>query len=214
MGVTPNFSFPYPELSDAPDGPSQISALAGAVDTELAALAPVVARYYGLADTTETAVTAASAEALSSVYTIPAAEATAGSAYELCCGGFGTWGSTQQALTLAMTLNGTSFGSGGAGHVAAGALAASAAFFWSAKITLISADGASTWVCRLDATVAQGANSANPGTAADNTIPLTVTLDHTAAVSSPVTVALGALWASTTGAPTLTCTMTTFRKIA
>ena len=38
MGVTANFSFPYPELTDAPDGPSQIEALAGAVDTKLEAV--------------------------------------------------------------------------------------------------------------------------------------------------------------------------------
>lgn len=35
MGVTANYSFPYPELGDPPDGPSQISALAIAVDTAL-----------------------------------------------------------------------------------------------------------------------------------------------------------------------------------
>jgi hypothetical protein len=35
MGVTTNFSFPYPALTDAPDGPSQIEALAEAVDAEL-----------------------------------------------------------------------------------------------------------------------------------------------------------------------------------
>lgn len=33
MGVTANYSFPYPELGDAPDGPAQIRALAQAVDT-------------------------------------------------------------------------------------------------------------------------------------------------------------------------------------
>lgn len=35
MGVTANYSFPYPELSDAPNGPVQIGALATAVDTAL-----------------------------------------------------------------------------------------------------------------------------------------------------------------------------------
>ncbi len=32
---TPNYSFPDPELSDQPNGPAQISALANAVDTQL-----------------------------------------------------------------------------------------------------------------------------------------------------------------------------------
>jgi hypothetical protein len=35
MGVTTNFSLPYPALTDAPDGPSQIEDLADAVDTAL-----------------------------------------------------------------------------------------------------------------------------------------------------------------------------------
>jgi hypothetical protein len=35
LGVTTNFGFPYPAATDAPDGPSQIEALAEAVDTEL-----------------------------------------------------------------------------------------------------------------------------------------------------------------------------------
>lgn len=35
MGVTANYSFPYPELSDAPNGPAQFQALASAVDTAL-----------------------------------------------------------------------------------------------------------------------------------------------------------------------------------
>lgn len=36
MPTTPNFGFPYPGLSDAPNGPAQIQALAEAVDTTLA----------------------------------------------------------------------------------------------------------------------------------------------------------------------------------
>lgn len=173
-----------------------------------------LSQYYGAADTSTTTVTQIAATNLSSVYTIPAGEAYVGASYELSCGGNGTWGSTQQVLTLAMAMNGTSFGSGGSGKVAAAALAASALFFWSAKITLTSVDGVSSWQCTLDATVAEQANTANPGTAASNTIPLTVTLQHTASVASAVTVALQALWGSATGAPTLTCSRTNFRKIA
>ena len=36
-GSTPNYAFPYPSLTDSPDGASQIQALASAVDTTLAA---------------------------------------------------------------------------------------------------------------------------------------------------------------------------------
>lgn len=35
MGSTPNLGFPYPASSDAPDGPTQIEALANALDTYL-----------------------------------------------------------------------------------------------------------------------------------------------------------------------------------
>src|SRR3954470_18897750 len=38
MGTTTNYSLPYPELTDEPDGAAQIQALATAVDTELDAL--------------------------------------------------------------------------------------------------------------------------------------------------------------------------------
>lgn len=170
--------------------------------------------YYGYADTAVTTVTSASANNLSSVYTIPAGEAYTGAAYELTCGGSGTWGSTQQTLTLAMAMNGTSFGSSGSGKVAAAALAASAGFFWNARYTLVCVDGVSSWIGRMDALVAEATNAANPGTASTNTVPVNNVLSHTATVSSAITVALQALWASTTGAPTLTNLMTTWRKIA
>lgn len=171
-------------------------------------------QYYGNSDAVTTTVTQIAATNLSSVYTIPANEAYTGAAYELTCGGNGTWGATQQLLTLAMALNGTSFGSGGAGKVAAAALAASATFFWTARYSLVCVDGISSWECRLEATVAESANAANPGTAASNSMPVNAVLNHTASVTSAVTVALQALWGSATGAPTLTNLMTTFRKTA
>jgi hypothetical protein len=39
MAVTPNYSIPYPALTDAPNGPAQMQALATQVDTSLAAVA-------------------------------------------------------------------------------------------------------------------------------------------------------------------------------
>lgn len=214
MGLTPNFSFPYPELSDAPDGPSQIGALAGAIDTELATIAPIVAKYYGLADTTLHSVTEASLTNVSSAYVIPAGEAVAGSAYELCCGGTCTWGSTQQKLTLAM-LFGTSYGSGQGGKAAATAFSASATVEWSAKMTLVCSDGVSAWYGTMTAVLQEVDNAVLPGTAADNSVALAVTPSSiTEAVSSTITVALQALWASTTGAPLIAGYWTTFRKVA
>jgi len=35
MGTTPNYTWPYPELTDPPDGAGQIKALANAIDTSL-----------------------------------------------------------------------------------------------------------------------------------------------------------------------------------
>lgn len=67
MGVTANFALPYPELSDPPNGPSQVEALADAVDLELlnvqsdlAALSPYPRGIVGWATrTTATGTTAA-----------------------------------------------------------------------------------------------------------------------------------------------------------
>lgn len=171
-------------------------------------------QYYGQADTAPTTVTQATFNPLSSVYTIPAGEAYAGAAYELTCGGSGTWGSTQEKLSLAMALNGATFGSGGAGQVAASALAASASFFWTAKMTIVCVDGISSWNCRLEAIVAEQANPANPGTASTNTVPVNAVLNHTASVGSPITVGIEAEWASASFAATLTNSLTTFRKIS
>lgn len=172
-------------------------------------------QYYGYADTNATTVTAATATALSTVYTIPAGEPYAGAAYELCCGGTGTWGTTSPpALGLSMALNGTSFGNGQAGIISGSAFSTSAGFCWSARFRLTCIDGVSSWGCRLEAVLTQTANQALPGTAADNTVPVACYHSDTAAVSSAVTVAVFAKWGSTTGTPTLTCSMTEFRKVA
>jgi hypothetical protein len=214
VGVTTHFSFPYPELSDAPDGPSQIKALADALDAELETIAPVVAKYYGLADVASHPVTAATLQNVSSSYVIPADEAVAGSAYELCAGGNGTWGSPQQKLTLAMFFN-TSYGSGSGGKVDAAAFAASAAFQWQARIILVCADGVSSWTGTMSAVLQQVANAVIPGTAADNSVAVACTPPAIVeAVSSPITVSLQAQWASTTGAPGIEGSWTTFRKVA
>jgi len=41
MGTTATYTFPYPEPTDAPDGPAQIAALANAVEAVLAGIFPV-----------------------------------------------------------------------------------------------------------------------------------------------------------------------------
>lgn len=42
MGNTPKYGWPYPELTDAPDGPAQIKALALAIEAALAPAIPTV----------------------------------------------------------------------------------------------------------------------------------------------------------------------------
>jgi len=170
---------------------------------------------YSFADTTVTTVTAATLQNLSTAYTIPAGEPYAGASYTLECGGFGTWGSTQQNLKYAGYL-GAAFGAGNAGQIAAAAFSASAAFGWRARVDLTCEDGISLWRVSADGKVTQTTNAALPGTAADNSVSWTVgpTGSLTAAVSSPLVAVLQAEWAATTGAPTITTTWTRFAKVA
>jgi hypothetical protein len=174
-----------------------------------------LSQYYGYADTNSTTVTAASAATnLSTLYTIPAGEPYAGASYQLSAAGYGTWGSTQQQLTLWPYLDATLTGPGR--PIAATAFAVSAAFQWSALVEMTCVDGVSAWQVSWLGSIVQTANAIAPGTAADNAVPLAgaTTSSVTAAVSSAITVALQAKWASTTGAPTLTCVRTNFRKVA
>src|SRR5580704_16743015 len=101
-----------------------------------------LSQYYGYADVNSTTVTAAALTDLSTLYTIPAGEPYTDAAYELRAAGYGTWGSTQQALTLGPLL-----GSGAVSSptrvIAAAALAASAAFQWSLTIGITCSDGVS-----------------------------------------------------------------------
>ena len=172
-----------------------------------------LSQYYGYADTTQTTVTAASSTSLSTVYTIPANEPYAGAAYELHCGGYGTWASSgPQALTLSPFL-GSGTITGTARVIAAAAFSASAAFQWSAVIEITCTDGVSGWQASWQGAVVETANALNPGT---NAVPAAgaTSASYTAAVSSALSVALKAQWATTTGAPTLTCVRTVFRKVA
>jgi hypothetical protein len=174
-----------------------------------------LSEYYGLADVNSTTVTAAASTNLSTPYTIPAGEPYAGAAYELHCAGFGVWGSTQQNLTLAPFL-----GSGTVGSptrvVAAAAFSISATFQWAVTLEFTCGDGVSAWQVSLSGSIVETAAALNPGAAGTNAIALAgaTTTAYTAAVSSALPAALRAQWASATGAPTITCVRTTFRKVA
>jgi hypothetical protein len=144
---------------------------------------------------------------ISTTYTIAANDAAVGTIYRITCWGTGTWGATQQKLTLGIALAGTVLTP--QPIIASTALAASAAFSWRAVIELqcISTGATGTWSASISGVITQTANNILPGTAADNTIPFTgntgtsdVTQDTTASIS----VALQALWASVIGGPTIT----------
>lgn len=175
----------------------------------------VLNRIYGNADANaHTANTAAYLD-LSSVYQVPASDAQVGTAYRLTTFGNGTWGSTQQALTLTVALAGTAIGT--APVIASTAFSASAAFdFWAETVLICVSTGSSgTWVASLKGNVSETANPLAPGTASTNSAGFTG-CTH-AAVTQDTTVAnnfsVQAKWASTTGSPTLTCRGTLFEKV-
>ncbi len=174
-----------------------------------------LSQYYGYADANQTTVTAAAITTLSTQYTIPAGEPYAGAAYELSCAGYGTWGSTQQALTLSPLLGAATL-TGTGRVIAAAALAISAVFHWSLVMEVVCSDGVSSWQGSMRGAIAETASALNPGTAATNSVPFAgaTSASYTAAVSSAIPIALRANWGATTGAPTITCVMTKFRKVA
>lgn len=173
-----------------------------------------VNQYYGLADTSPTTVISASYVNLSSVYAIPAGEAYAAASYVLTCGGYGTWGSTQEALDILLYIGSAVTGCNPA--VSSVALSASATFAWSLIAELTCADGISAWQATMQGALVQTNNAINPGTAADQGVPLAggTTAAHTASVSSSIAVAVQARWGATTGAPTITNVRTRFSKVS
>jgi hypothetical protein len=175
----------------------------------------VLNRIYGTGDTTQHTVNGATLSGLSTIYSIPAGDASAGTAYRITVFGTGEWGSTAQALTFAVALADTAIGQEPV--IASSALSTSAVFAFdvTALLICVSSGSSGTWVARVAGTVTQTANAIVPGTAADNTIPFTGVTTSAAAQNTTVAndFAIMAKWASTTGTPTLTCMGTLFEKV-
>ena len=175
----------------------------------------VLNRIYGIADTTSHAVNNTTYANLSSSYSIPAGDALVGTAYRLTTYGNGTWGSTQQALTVACNLAGTNVGTTPA--IASTAFSASGVFDFEfeIKIVCVSTGTTGTWIASIRGGANQTTNPVLPGTAADNSAGIygcthsAVTQDTTVANSF----AVQAKWASATGSPTLSCQATIFEKV-
>lgn len=170
-------------------------------------------QYYGFSDNAPTTFISATQGDLCTPYVIPAGEAYAGAAYEMSCCGFGTWGSTQQALTFALFL-GTAFGSNPT--VGSVALNASATFAYSLTMRLTCADGISQWWGDLLGAVVSSTGNLNPGAASTNAIPIAGVNSgaHTGVTSGALTAVIQAKWNSATGAPTITNTKTVWQKVA
>lgn len=174
----------------------------------------VLNRIYGTADSVSHTVNNTGYAQLSSIYTIPAGDASSGTAYQITTFGNGTWG-TAEAITFSAALAGTEIGT--APQIAGAALSNAAAFDFEVTVTLICVSNGSsgTWVSSIRGLITESANAINPGTAADNPIPF-CGCTHTA-VTQDTTIgdAFGiyAKWAGTTGTPTVSCVGTLFTKL-
>lgn len=174
-----------------------------------------LSQYYSYSDTNVTTVTAASFTTLSTLYDIPANEPYLDAEYELLARGFGSWASTSgQQLTFAMAFNGTQEGNTPA--IAAATFAAGASFAWWLRISATCNDGVSGWDAAIEGGINQTANPINPGTASTNSSSIVgVTASgFTKAISSAISVCVQAKWASTTGAPSITCFKTRWSKVS
>ena len=171
---------------------------------------------YANADSVTTTVTAASLTDLSNIYTIPASDAAAGTAYRLSAFGNGTWGSTAQTLQFAACLAGSAVGSNPP-TIGSSAFSTSTAFRWDAQILLICATSGSTgtWYARINGSLSAYNTTLLPNTGSQCT--LAFSYSNTTAVTQDTTVAntlsVRAAWGSTTGSPTLTCHGTTFERL-
>jgi len=162
-----------------------------------------------ITDTGITTVTQATDNLLSASFTIPTdiAGPNLGTEYELVAFGSGTWGSTQQALTLNPQLGGTTAGNTTA--IGQTQFNAGAGFRWQfrfiALCTATGAGGAFVIGTFGGASVVSGnilsgiGNNASLGFANGSTP--SQSIDTTA----PFTMKLTASWASTTGSPSITC---------
>lgn len=172
------------------------------------------------ADKSSHTATAATPTAITATWTIPAGDANVGTLYRLTFFGFGTWGSTQQALTMNARLDaGSTMAGGGTGQIQATAIAISTGIFIRGvvEVLIVSTGAGGTATVTQEFTVI-ARSSLLPGTAANNTITSlnsnstsggTVAYDTTASH----TLDMSCTWASTTGSPTMTGTQSFLERI-
>lgn len=145
-------------------------------------------------------------------FTIPANDATSAGIYEFYAFGNGQWGSTQEVLTLGMSVNGSIVGN--AQGPAAAAFAVSALFRWNCtgRIVFRSAGSSGELLATLEGIITMTANNIIPGTAADNSVPIACGNSATTAIdtTSAITVELVA---STSGTETITAVASYMKRV-
>lgn len=162
---------------------------------------------YTQADTNSTTVTSASLVSLSSVYVIPANDATAGTVYRMTAYGQGTWGATAQALTFSGLLAaGTGLGSG---TIPSGNLTTSQTFRWICHLNLVVSTSGSggTAVGNIEAQIyTTSASTGQSGRVVGcaGSVSMDTTINRNLQIQ--------ANWGAITGAPTLTCLGTIFQR--
>src|SRR5216684_129244 len=161
-----------------------------------------------LADMTQYTATTATPTQASAIWSIPAADAVLpGATYEFWASGSGTWGSTQQALTFGLYIQGTQ-------HIVttipATTFAINSIFHWMfwVRFYCVVTGSSATWYPEHRLL----ASGANQQTAWDITETLTTLYTQSSLASQ--TVELQASWASVTGAPTVTTVANWFRRAA
>lgn len=162
---------------------------------------------YNLADTISRTVTQATSTQLSTVYPIAANDPAVGTSYRLTCAGLGVWGSTAQQLNLNMVVGGSTMQALG---VASGAFSVSQAFHWRIVLEMIFTSIGSAGTCNNSMAL-----HISPSTASATNCYAVARFSTANPVNTAVSNAfqLSASWAATTGAPTITCAMTTFEKL-
>lgn len=162
---------------------------------ELLLLAQYTARppVAALGTGTGSTVTAAAMTNLSPAFTVPAYDATAGVAYRLTCWGHGTQGSTPQGITFQVLTGATASATA---TWSSGFCGASTGFAWTFKAdVLIKTAGSSGTFTSGQYNIVNQTNIAAAGNTPSGALNTTASWAYV----------IQAQWASTTGAPTITC---------
>lgn len=179
--------------------------------------AALLSTTYSIADNGAVTVTQASATDLTGTYTVPANDAVTDNEYEVEAWGNGTWGSTAQSLTFQIVFGGNTMASFPLG---ANYMATSTAFRWwvSGRVHCQTAGASGVFTSLLRGIVSiSGSSLLTSGGSSANATNAEVNCESTGTTSIDTTAAQGlkiqALWASTTGAPTITKRRAIQRKL-